>query len=276
MSSFASALESFMLNFQNGVRRSVLIFAGIIIFLLIPVYFVAQGISAFWSVSEFNPNTIVYENIVNPKTTTIYNYRVDRSQNVPLINGETVLYTTINNNINQNVGYFPYHYRIQVLDSERSIVFENNYKSYILPGKVKYLIINPANDKGLTLNIIEEPKTQVVLFNKLANDFDEISESIEVRNPQLKESSENKNQLEISGIIKNKSLVEIKEVDVLYIIRGTRDKVVGIGEQKISNLKPGEERLFFSFYPKPKYRRATKLDLRATVNYLDSSNFRIQ
>jgi hypothetical protein len=215
---------------------------------------------------------IVSNNFVNQKTISMYNYRIDRTQLILLANEETVLYTTISNLNNSSVGFSPLVHRVQVLDAKNSIVYEEFQTSYLLPGEVKYLIVNPRNNLGYEIRLIEEPQTNPVLFNPAESKFSQVFKDLEVRNPEFKETLDGKN-LELKAVIKNRSLLEIKELNVVYILRSTRDKVVGIGEMKIKYLKSEEEREFYVTYPKPKYRRVNTLDIRPFVNYLDVDNF---
>jgi len=269
---FLYKIESLVINFQSGVRRGVLIAAGILLLLTIPFYFIGQVIASFWMYNSANSNALELVEFFNPKTTTFYNYTVDRSQIVPLANGENVLYTTINNKENPTVGYFPYFYRVQVLNEAGDLVFENQAQTYILPGDIKYIVVNPGNNQGYKLNITEEPQTTATLFNPFANNFANIVNQVQVRNPQIIENEDGQT-LDLSAEIKNNSLIEILEVDILYIVRGTRDKVIGIGQQQIINLEAGEEREVFIKYPRPRHRRPLRLDMRIQINYLNSDGF---
>jgi len=264
------SLETASIHFQGGVRRSVFIFLGFCLILLIPLYFIGQGVAGFWASSDLNPVSISYQNMQNPKTTNIYNYRVDRSQQVPL-RDETVLYTTINNQNNTEIGYNPLTYTVQVLDIDGEIIFSERQQDFLLPGEIKYVIANPGREDGYEIRLIEEPQTNPVLFNSFASNFNNILDSIDVRNPTVTEMDED--NLELKAVLKNNSLIEIRELEVLYIIRGNRDRVIGIGQRTINNLESNEERDFLARYPKAKYRRARNLDIRVRVNYLEEENF---
>jgi hypothetical protein len=263
-------LESASIYFQGGVRKSIIIFLGILLILLMPFYFFGQIMAGFWSNNSKNSQAIFYKEIFEPKNVLVSNYQIDRSVSVPLVNSETVLYTTINNTKNQTIGYFPFVYRLQVLDANKKIVYENVESTYLLPGEVKYIIANPKNDKGYDLVITKDPKTQPVLYNPQADNLAK-SVMVQTRNPIVKNNPEN-DQLEMTALIKNNGLVEIRSLDILYIARDARDRVVGIGEKQIMNLRSSEEREISVIYPKPKYRKATRLEVRAFVNYLDKEN----
>jgi hypothetical protein len=64
-------------------------------------------------------------------------------------------------------------------------------------------------------------------------------------------------------------------VDILYIIRDTRESVVGIGEYSFQGFFPDTERDMQLEYPKPLDRTASSVEIRVMVNYLDSSGIRL-
>lgn len=263
-------VETASLYFQGGVRRGIIIFLGICLLFLEPVYFLGQLGATVWANSDFNPNKITSKQIVNQKLISETDFSIDRSQLVPLVGDETVLYTTINNRSNTLIGYWPFVYRMQVLDNKGTIVEEKIETSYLLPGEVGYVIANPGNDLGTRLVISPEPETVPILFNPFGVSLrDRIN--VQVRNNSVTEIP-NSDQLQITAILKNVDLVEIRALDILYIIRDSRDRVVGIGKYKIDYLAPGAEREFSLKYPKPKFRRAVRLDIRTFVNYLDKNS----
>lgn len=263
-------VETASIYFQGGVRRSILVFLGIGLILLAPSYFLGQLVSTAWSNSDLNPSKIENKQIVNQKLILENNFSIDRSQLVPLINEETVLYTTINNRSNSVIGYWPFVYRLQVLDNKGTIIQEKIESSYLLPGEVSYIIANPGNNQGTRLVVSPEPESNPVLFNPFGSTLKD-RVNIQVRNNSVTEKP-NTDLLEIRAILKNVDLVEIKALNILYIIRDSRDRVVGIGKYKIDYLAPGTEKEFFLTYPKPKFRRANRLDIRTFVNYLDKNS----
>lgn len=273
LDNFSKNLETASIYFQGGVRRGIIIFLGIGLLFLAPVYFFGQLGSTVWSNLDVNPFRVENKQIVNPKVLLESDFTIDRSQLVPLINNETVLYTTINNKANSLIGYWPFVYRMQVLDNKGAIVEENIEKSYLLPGEVGYIVANPGNDLGTKLVVSPEPGTKAILYNPFnINLKDRINtQTIQIRNNTVT-AIENSDQLEIRATLKNTDLIEIKGLDILYIIRDSRDKVVGIGKYKIDYLPPGTEKEFYLKYPKPRFRTATRLEVRPFVNYLDKNS----
>jgi hypothetical protein len=263
-------VETASIYFQGGVRRGIIIFLAICILFLVPVYFFGQLGATVWANLDLNPAKIQNKSIVSKKLISENSFSIDRSQLVPLVNDETVLYTTINNRSNSLIGYWPFVYRMQVLDNKGAIVEEKIERSYLLPGEVSYVVANPGNNLGTRLVVSPEPETTPVLFNPFSISLrDRVN--IQVRNNSVVEK-ENSDLLEIRAILKNVDLVEIKSLDILYIIRDSRDRVVGIGKYQIDYLAPGAEREFYLTYPKPKFRRAVRLDIRTFVNYLDKNS----
>lgn len=268
--SLSRQIETASLYFQGGVRRSVLIFAGICIVLMAPAFFLGQSMSAIWSTLPANSDRIQNKNIYIEKILSENDYSIDRSQLVPLSSGGTVLYTTINNRQNQDYGYYPFVYRVQVLDIQNTIIYEKIEQSYLLPGDIKYVVVSPGDDRGVSLRVSTEPDTRTLLYNPQAINLSKRI-NIEVRNPTVTDG-DGEASLVLRASIKNNDIVRLKVVDLMYLIRDNRDRVVGIGQYKLENLQAGEEREFYLTYPKPRYRRATRLDIRTFVNYLDDNN----
>ncbi len=133
---------------------------------------------------------------------------------------------------------------------------------------------DPKNDRGSDLRVTTEPRTQAVNFNP---ESDTLSSrvNIDVRNPLVKETADGK-ALELTATLKNTDLVDLYNVDLLYIVRDNQDRVIGIGQLKVQNIFSGEEKNFFVTYPKPLFRRATKLEITPSVSYLDTNNIRLR
>ena len=273
-SSLGSSIQSFSLYFQGGVRRKVFIFMGICLILLAPLYFLGQLGSTLWANVDLNPNKLQKESIVQRKLIAENEFGIDRSQIVSLANEETVLYTTINNRQNPLIGYWPFTYRLQILDREGVVIEDRVETSYLLPGEFKYITASTGNDQGDRLVVSGIPdESQPILFNPFSGDIGEDLQ-IEVRNPTL-ELDDTSTNLTLSAFIKNNDLVNIKNLDILYLIRDRRDRVVGIGQYRLENLKSGEERFFSLQYPKPEFRTPVRLEVRPFVNYLDQNNLKL-
>lgn len=273
-SSLGNSVQNFSLYFQGGVRRKILIFLGICLILLAPIYFLGQLGSTLWSNVDLNPNKLQKKSIVQKKLIQENEFGIDRSQIISLANDETILYTTINNRQNPLIGYMPFTYRLQILDKKGAVIEDRIESSYLLPGEFKYISASTGDNQGDRLvisNIPEESKP--VLFNPFKMSLGE-NLKIEVRNPSLF-LDPNSTDLTLSAFVKNNDLVDIKNLDILYLIRDRRDRVVGIGQYRLENFKSGEERYFSLKYPKPKFRTPVRLEIRPFVNYLDQNNLKL-
>jgi hypothetical protein len=275
--SFADELqyrtENLSLYFQGGVRRSVLIFAGICLVLLAPTYFLGQQISNLWSQAPFNPNRFNSKNIVIAKILTEREMQIGETQVATLANGENTLYLTINNKVNPEIGFFPFVYTVQILSRDDVVVTQQKYRSYILPGEIKYVVARSADPAGQKLKIIREPETQAVNYNP--NQTGIVKQPNIVIKDQSVRSIPGTKNLQVRAVFKNEDQVYVDDVDVLYIIRDTRESVVGIGEYSFQGFLPNTEREVVLEYPQPNDRVASQADIRWSVNYLDKSLIRL-
>jgi hypothetical protein len=260
-------VENWSLYFQGGVRRSVLIFAGVCLAALAPAYFFGQFTSNILKTTWYND-----KNFVIPKSIQILDYEVSQTQIVPLINNQNELYVSVNNKTNQSTGYFPWIYTLKIYDPADQLVSAKTYSSYLLPNEIKYVVTRAEQNKGSRVELVQEPQTTAVQYNPLANSLLK-NPNITIRSQNVRDL-DNKN-LEIFALFKNNDQVRIETVDVLFIIRDTRQSVTGIGQYQFNGFVPGEEREIRLTYPKAKDREAKFLDIRWSVNYLDKNNIRL-
>jgi len=273
MANFENNLSGLLVYFQDGIRRSILIFCGIGFLFLIPLYFLAQGASNVWSSSELNKERLNLANILYPSLDlSVSEYIISRTQRIDLINGDTVFYTTINNRTNSEVGYFPFVYDVALLDVKDQVISQKTYSEYLLPGELKYIVVSSANGQAQNLKITpSESNSQPTKLDKTQNTLASKSRELEIRNPNVV-SQEGQTELDVNFLVKNKSIIKIATVDLTYIVRDDRDRILGIGQYQIFNLRADEERQLSLKYPKPKVRKATRLDVKWEVNYLDKNN----
>jgi hypothetical protein len=262
-------IENASIYFQGGVRRSVLIFAGICLVILAPSYFLGQFSSNLWKNSWYND-----KNIVIPKNVTEQEYAISETEVVSLANNTNDLYVSVNNKANKEIGFFPWVYTVQVLNNNGSILSQRKISSYLLPEETKYIVINSSDSQGTKLNLIREPETKSRLYNPNSNQLLK-QPNVEIRTQELTPIP-NSNNLKIRAIFKNNDQIVIQRFDVLYIIRDTRQSVVGIGTYSFNGFIANSEREMILEYPKPKNREARFLDLRWSVNYLDETNIKLQ
>jgi hypothetical protein len=264
LDSFQYRIENLSLAFQGGVRRGVLVFTGICLVLLAPFYFGGQAAAGLYKNTWFDS-----ENAVIPKKLAENEYEVSETQIVPLASGESALYISVSNKLNTGVGYFPWVYTLQVTSKDGTLLDQQKFSSYLLPEEVKYLTLNSADPTAANLKIIEEPETQKVFYNPNANN-NQKTPDIQIRNDQVLPGTD-PNSLKISAIFKNNTEFNIEKVDVLFLIRDSRQSVVGIGVYNFSGFVARSERIIQLDYPKPRDREARFLDLRWSVNYLDKN-----
>lgn len=262
-------MENLILWFQGGVRRSVLIFAGICMILIVPFFFLGTVISNFWSVAPINPTRNNFETKYASKIIPEKDLIISSSQNISMLDGTRVIYVSLDNKANVEVGYYPFVYNLQVLDENGSLIKEEvGLETYILPQSIKFLNFS-TDSRASRVNIKKTPRTQKILFNQNSKRKKDVN--LQVLEPKVEDITFT-NNLKISGKIRNSDTAFVKKFDILYTIRDTRQLVSGIGYLGIENLSPGEERRFELLYPKAEGRTATVLEVLPIINYLDENN----
>ncbi|NJL97033.1 hypothetical protein HC766_01805 [Candidatus Gracilibacteria bacterium] len=258
-------IERWSLYFQGGVRRAVLIFLGISILLLTPSYFFGQFSSYLFGKTWIDDN-----NTVNTKELVINDFEVSDTQIVELANNQKELYVSVNNKNNPTIGFAPWVYTVQILDDEGSIISQKTNNSYILPEENTFVVVRSENNEGSKINLITEPSTNPVKYNPNNNKLKK--PNVKILNQRIINEKDNENLI-IQGTFLNEDLVEIKTVNVLFIIRDNRESVIGIGTYSFNGFGPKSQRSFELEYPKPANRDPKILDLRWSVNYLDPNSF---
>jgi hypothetical protein len=258
-------VENFSLAFQKGVRRSVLVFMAICVVCFVPAYFLGQFLSSVWFITPFNPwrfdnNTIFTERILNKKDIDVAD-----SQVVDLINGEKALYLTVSNKGNTQIGFSPWVYKLQILGDNNKLLSEKEYQSYLLPQETKFLVASSTDPQAKFLRFVPSDRTQTVGYNV---EQDVKPPEIEILSRTITEAD--KDNVRLSATFKNNSRATIANVNVLYIVRDTRQSVIGIGTYSFKGFVPGSLRELPVTYPKSKDRIPQLLDVRWSVNYLET------
>jgi hypothetical protein len=258
-------VENWSLYFQGGVRRGILIFMGICFLALTPVYFLGQLTSNLYRNTWFNEKTIFI-----PKTVNVQEVVISPTQLVPLVNNQNDLYVTASNKNNKTVGFWPWTYTVQILNANDQILSSETISTYLLPDDIKYIVARTSDPAGVKMRVIEEKtQNQTRLYNPEANKLLKLP-NIEVRSPTVT-NVPNSDKVRVKTVFKNNDNVNIKTVDVLYIIRDTRQSVVGIGTYSFNGFIAGSERELVLDYPAPRDREIQSADIRWTVNYLDGN-----
>jgi hypothetical protein len=255
-------------SFRIGVRKSILIFCGIVLLLIYPTYYVSANAANWWFYSSFNPFGLDSTNIVIPKTINKIEVKTKDAGSSELVNGEKILMSFLDNSANLTSGYNPLYYKKQVFDNLGNLVLEKTEKSYLLPGQIKYISSTTDNINSTRIVVQILPQSKLVDYNPKSNplikDID-----IEIRDRTIQDLGET---LRIKTTIKNKSNLIIKNVDLTLLIRDTLDSIVGVQMTNIQDFQPGFLQEVSFEYPKPKNKVIRdSLDVRYDINTLDSN-----
>ena len=261
--------ENILLELQNGVHRWVLILFAVAIVLSYPSYLLGSYASSFWFYSSnFNTSKFDNRNIVSNKKIVEKEVSLDTPSYIDLVNNQRLIYSFLNNRQNKTVGYNPFVYKLQVLDENGTVLSDEIKTTYLLPGEAKYIAAYTNSSKAVSLSIQKMPESDAVDYNPEANPFLREPE-LDIREKTIEEK--NKTTLLLKTSFKNSTKFFIQDVDVTILIRDSQDSVVGIQDYKMSGLVSGENRDIRLEYPKPKNRTAKSLDVRYSVNYLNSN-----
>jgi len=261
-------IESLLLKIKRDVRLTFWIILGISILLAWPATFLGGFIS-----SSIRSSSLATADIVQPKNIQKQDYIISETQKSDLANGERLLYVTVNNKQNKEVGFWPWVYTIQVLNSSGSIVQQETARSYLLPEEVKFVTIT-TSQTGETIKIQEvSNQTRAIIYNPEASDI--LKEpNISIIKNDLVDSGKN-NKLNAAITLRNNDNIFIEQMNLLYLVRDSRGAVVGGGTTTVTGFAPGTTRDLNVDYIKPLDRIPRTLELRWSVNYLDPSTIRL-
>jgi hypothetical protein len=246
------------------MRRKFLIFFVICLILTVPIYF--GGIYFYGIVYDFRHPR---RSIVVPRTTEVKEYSVSESEVVNLSNGEKELYVKVSNSENTEYGFWPWVYNYQILDFESKVIDEGEVSSYLLPRELKYVSVRSKNPRGVQLKITPNQATK-----SMEADQDDFLEQEELKITNLVTTFEEisgSSDLLLTMSFRNDDFVKISELDIVYILRDSKQDIVGINTTKLSNFLPGEERTIRIKYPKPQSSKPKILETRWSINYLDEN-----
>jgi len=266
---FQYRLENLGLWFQGGVRRGILFFFVACIIASVPVYFLLGLLSGSWFKTAFNPWSFEQESFTNNKFIPEQKLETSVTQILDLKDGSRQLYAAVSNKLNPLIGYFPFVYDLQILDNNNQLIAQKTERSYLLPGEVKYVIWEDPDARGTKLAVIRRPETQIVYYNP---------NSPTVKKPDLRVVDQGFRIrtetpiLYVNFRMKNDSRLQVKDVNIIYILRDSRESVVGIGEFLFTNFMPLEERSIEIDYLQPKTRTPVLVEIIWSVNYLDTGN----
>lgn len=263
--SFSYKIENLSLWFQGGVRRGFLFFGLVIMILCVPLYFLSTFVSGVWFKSNLNPFGLDSNSYFIQKDIQVQEVIISNSQLVKLKDGSNELYLSINNKANPEVGFLPYVYDLIVKNERGEIIDQAKKATYILPGEISYIVYRSQNGEGTDLSIRQNEESKKFFYNPFSNIYKK--PKIEISNTRFKERTST-DILEINFTITNNDLMDVKEVDLLYIIRDNRESIVGIGDFKVLNLASGDQKSINIPYIQPRDRAPRLVNIDWRVNYL--------
>lgn len=275
---FENTITSIFDELKAGAKKWVLIIFGITIVLSYPIYLLTIQVTKFWFNNvPFNPQKFVNKQFVNSKNQENIAVQVVSSSYIDLVDGRRLIYTFLDNHNNKNTGFDPFVFKKQLLDSKGQIVKDSFDKVYLLPGQTQYIFDYSENLDAVSIAIQKQPESIQVDYNPFASEFLKMPE-FDIRQSLVEESQEQgeQNLLKIKASIKNTTKYRYKKVDFIMLIRDTLDTVTGVQSYSFSEFLPDEEREIKLTYPKAIDKTANSLDVRYSVNFLDSSNIKLQ
>jgi len=262
-------VESFLLLLQRDVRRWVWIVAGSSIVLLYPAI-LAGGFTS----SAVRSSEVQFTDIVIPKNIEEQPYIISEVQTTDLDNGEKLLYVTVNNKQNIEIGFWPWTYSVKVLNAAGQVLEQRRIRSYLLPEEVKFITVTTAALSAESIQITEIPsETQAVIYNPQASDILQEADITLLQNDVSSNSATGTTDLFIT--LRNDDNIFVEELDVLYLIRDSRGAVIGAETTTVNGFAPGTTRDITASYPSAIGRSARTVEVRWDVNYLDSSQIRL-
>jgi hypothetical protein len=275
---FESTFNNILEELKAGAKKWVLIIFAITVILTYPIYLLTIQATKFWFYNvPFNPQKYVNRQFVNSKSFASANIEVVRSSYVDLVDGKRLIYTFLDNHNNKNIGFDPYIFKKQLLNSSNQTVEESFDKVYLLPGQTQYIFAYTENLDAVSIAVQKQSDSVQVDYNPEASEFLKMPE-FDIRQSQVEDSpvEGEQNLLRLRASIKNTTKFRYKKVDFIMLIRDTLDTVVGVQNYSFNEFLPDEEREIKLTYPKPVDKIARSLDLRYSVNFLDSSNIKLQ
>jgi hypothetical protein len=262
-------LENASMFFQGGIRRNLFYFIGACILLAWPFYYVGLYTAKAVRYTWIDDKIVIYK----PLSGSLAELQVGDSQVIDLANGQKDLYLTIDNKQNPKIGFFPYIYQLQILDDQGSVISSEKLTSYILPRDIKYITARDTTGNAESLKLTQLDGTQAVEYNVEKNPF-QILPKVDTVNQNIQEiDSEN---LRVAAQFINRDKLIVDEVDITYILRDRRERIIGIGTAKFYGLNPENTREFTTDQPKHLKSEATSLDVQWSTNYLKEGNIKFK
>ncbi len=212
------------------------------------------------------------KDIVIPKTIKANPYSIGESRVIDLNNGQKILYLLVSNKDNPDIGFYPWSYTYQVLSASGQVLEQRSvFDDFLLPDEQTYILVYTNNPQAASLRIqLDEVNTQLVSYNRESPNF--LKKPNIVQRRGIVNDDPKKDFYEVSLLFKNDDTVDVKTVNVLYLLRSDDGQIVGMNKSVLSGFLANTEReITVLDLPKPS-RALTKkplLEVVLRINYLD-------
>ncbi len=275
---FENTFSSVVEDLKAGAKKWVLIVFGVVLLITYPVYFLSIQATKFWFYNvSFNPQKYINKQFVNNKNLSKAEVQIVSSSYIDLVDGKRLIYTFLDNHNDKNIGFDPFVFKKQLLDGKNQTLEESFDRVYLLPGQTQYIFAYTDNLDAVSIAIQKQSDSVQVDYNSDANSFLKMPE-FDIRQSLVEDSQETNEQnvLNLMTSVKNTTKFRYKKVDFILLIRDSLDAVVGVQNYSFNEFLPDEERQIRLKYPKAIDKTAKSLDVRYSVNFLDSSNIKLE
>ena len=212
------------------------------------------------------------KDIVIPKTIKANPYSIGESRVIDLNNGQKILYLLVSNKDNSDVGFYPWSYTYQVLSASGEVLEQRSvFDDFLLPDEQTYILVYTNNPQAASLRIqLDEVNTQLVSYNRESPNF--LKKPNIVQRRGIVNDDPKKDFYEVSLLFKNDDTVDVKTVNVLYLLRSDDGQIVGMNKSVLSGFLANTEReITVLDLPKPRRALTNKplLEVVLRINYLD-------
>ncbi len=258
------------LNFIKIVWIHLTTWITVIVLSLLIIPFYTFG--APWAASVYTEFFSNQDRVVVPKVIAAEDYQVGDTRVIDLVNGQKILYVTISNKANPDVGWFPWVYSYQVLAENGEVLEQRTRQNqFLLPGEETFIIVYTNNERAESLRI--QPNnidSRLVPHNRDSPNFLQ-QPDVSLRSVEITEN-ENGNSYRVLLLFSNNDRLDVNQMDFTYILRDRAGKIVGINSSVIAGFLAGTERGFVeNDQPKPQraLERTPVLEGIIRINYLD-------
>jgi len=212
------------------------------------------------------------KDIVIPKTIKANPYSIGESRVIDLNNGQKILYLLVSNKDNPDVGFYPWSYTYQVLSASGEVLEQRSvFDDFLLPDEQTYIVVYTSNPQAVSLRIqLDEVNTNLVPYNRESPNF--LKKPNIVQRRGIVNDDPKKDFYEVSLLFKNDDTVDVKTVNVLYLLRSDDGQIVGMNKSVLSGFLANTEReITVLDLPKPSRALTNKplLEVVLRINYLD-------